>query len=80
MERRARKLLFEHFQNNLLISVWQTVFIPGTSTVTNLVEMYHTIFQAVSPGKEVRVLGYHAYIFILPSLAFVYKGDCYINQ
>lgn len=56
MERIVFKSLFEYFQNNFLISVWQSGFIPGHSTVTHLVEIYHTFCQAVSEGKEIRVV------------------------
>ena len=48
--------IFEYFQNNFLISVWQSGFIHGHSTVTHLVEMYHTFCQSVSSGKEIRVV------------------------
>jgi hypothetical protein len=56
MERIVFKSLFEYFQANFLISVWQSGFIPGHSTVTHLVEIYHTFCQAISEGKEIRVV------------------------
>jgi hypothetical protein len=49
------KYLFKHFQDNFLISIWQSGFLPGVSTVTQLVEMYNAFCQAVSDGKEVRI-------------------------
>jgi outer membrane receptor for ferrienterochelin and colicin len=33
----------------------QSGFIPGHSTVTQMVEMYHSFNKAVSEGKEIRV-------------------------
>ena len=48
--------LFDYFQRNFLISIWQSRFIPGHSTVTHLVEMYDTFCRAVSEGKEIRVV------------------------
>jgi hypothetical protein len=54
-ERVVFKYLFAYFQRNFLINMWQSGFIPGSSTVTQLVEMYNAFCQAVSNGKEVRV-------------------------
>ena len=56
MERILFNVLFEYFQSNFLISLWQSGFIPGHSTVTHLVEMYHHLCEAVSAGKEVRIV------------------------
>ncbi len=56
IERMVFTSLFEYFKTNFLISVWQSGFIPGHSTVTHLVEMYHKFCQAVSDGKEIRVV------------------------
>ena len=47
---------FEYFQRNFLISIWQSGFIPGHSTVSHLVEMYDTFCRTVSEGKEIRVV------------------------
>ena len=47
---------YRYFRDNSLISVRQSGFIPGHSTVTHLVEMYHNICQATSEGKEIRVV------------------------
>jgi hypothetical protein len=54
-ERVVFKYLFSYFQSNFLINMWQSGFIPGSSTVTQMVEMYNAFCQAVSDGKEVRV-------------------------
>ncbi len=56
MERIVFNVLFEYFRTNFLISVWQSGFIPGHSTVTHLVEMYDIFCKAVSQGKEIRVV------------------------
>ena len=50
------KYVFNHFKNNFLISLWQSGFLPGRSTVTQLTELYHTFCKAVADGKEVRVV------------------------
>ena len=56
LERLVFNALFDYFRNNFLISVWQSGFIPGHSTVTHLVEMYHEFCRAVSEGKEIRIV------------------------
>jgi hypothetical protein len=54
-ERVVFKYLFKYFQDNFLISIWQSGFLPGSSTITQLVEMYNSFCQAVSDGKEIRI-------------------------
>ena len=39
-----------------MISIWQSGFIPGCSTVYRLIEIYNTFCKAVSDGKEIRVV------------------------
>jgi hypothetical protein len=39
-ERVVFKYLFNYFREHFMISVWQSGFLPGTSTVTQLVEIY----------------------------------------
>jgi hypothetical protein len=56
MEKLVFTALFDYFRRNFLISVWQSGFIPGHSTVTHLVEMYHNFCRAVSDGKEIRIV------------------------
>ena len=56
MKRIMFKLVFQYFQDNILISVWQSGFIPGHLIVTHLVEIYHKFCQATSEGKEIRVV------------------------
>ena len=55
-ERIIFKYVFNFFKENFLISVWQSGFLPGSSTITQLIEMYHKFCHAVSDGKEVRVV------------------------
>jgi hypothetical protein len=54
-ERVVFKYLFKHFQENFLLSVWQSGFLPGASTVTQFIEMYNAFCQAVSDGREIRI-------------------------
>ena len=56
MERIVFKHLFNHFRQNFLISVWQSGFLPQSSTVTQLIEMYNCFCSAVTNHKEVRVV------------------------
>ena len=56
LERIVFKHVFNHFRDNFLISVWQSGFLPGSSTVTQLIEIYHHFCKAVSDGKEIRVV------------------------
>ena len=55
-ERIVFKYVFNHFQEKFLISVWQSGFLPGSSTITQLIEVYHKFCEAVYHGKEVRVV------------------------
>jgi hypothetical protein len=50
------KYLYNYFRDNFLISVHQSGFLPGRSTVTQLLEVYHQFCQAVDANKEVRVI------------------------
>ena len=50
------KYLFNHFRSNFLISIWQSGFLPGSSTITQFVEIYDQFCRAVSNGKEIRVV------------------------
>jgi hypothetical protein len=56
MEKLIFYKLCAYFKGNYLISIWQSGFIPGHSTTTHLVEIYHSFCQSVSDGKEVRVV------------------------
>jgi hypothetical protein len=50
------KYLFNYFRDHFLISIWQSGFIPGSSTITQFTEIYHQFCKAVNNGKEIRVV------------------------
>ena len=50
------KHLFNFFRTNFTISLWQSGFLPGHSTVTQLIEIYDEFCKAVDQGKEIRVV------------------------
>ena len=55
-ERLVFKYLFNHLQDNNLISSLQSGFIPGDSTINQLTFLYNTFCQALDSGKEVRAV------------------------
>jgi len=55
-ERIVFKHVFNFFHDNFVLSVHQSGFQPGRSTVTQLIEVYHTFCQAVDANKEIRVV------------------------
>ena len=55
-ERVVFKHLFNFFRTNFKISLWQSGFLPGHSTVTQLIEIYDEFCKAVEKGKEIRVV------------------------
>ena len=55
-ERVVFKYLFNYFRDHFMISIWQSGFLPGTSTVTQLIEIYDQFCKAVSSGKDIRVV------------------------
>ena len=55
-ERIVFKYVYNHFRDNFVISVYQSGFLPGCSTVTQLLEVYHHFCRAVDEGKEIRVV------------------------
>jgi hypothetical protein len=50
------KYLFNYFREHFLISIWQSGFVPGSSTITQLTEIYNQFCKAVNDGKEIRVV------------------------
>jgi hypothetical protein len=50
------KHLFNYFRDNFMISIWQSGFLPGVSTVTQLIEIHDQFCRAVSQGKDIRVV------------------------
>ena len=55
-ERIIFKHVYNHFWENSLISRWQSGFLPGFSTVMQLLEMYHQFYNAINKGKDVRIV------------------------
>ena len=56
LERIIFKYVFNYFRDNFILSVFQSGFLPGRSTVTQLLEVYHSFCKAVDEGKEIRVV------------------------
>ena len=56
MERIVFKYVFNHFRDNFLLSVWQSGFLPGSSTVTQLIEIYNIFHSAISKNKEIHIV------------------------
>jgi hypothetical protein len=50
------KHLYNFFKTNFTISLWQAGFLPGHSTVTQLIEIYDEFCKAVEKGKEIRAV------------------------
>jgi hypothetical protein len=50
------KYLYNYFRTHFLISVWQSGFLPGSSTITQLVELHDQFCKAMNSGKEIRVV------------------------
>ena len=56
MERVIFKHVFNFFRDNLVISANQSGFMPGDSTVNQLLSLYHEFSLAVDQQKEVRIV------------------------
>ena len=50
------KYLYNHLQNNNMLSSLQSGFMPGDSTVNQLANLYHMLTEALDAGKEVRTV------------------------
>ena len=48
--------MYNYFRENYILSIYQSGFQPGMSTITQLLEVYHKFCQAVDSGKEIRVV------------------------
>ena len=55
LERIVYKYVYNYFKENFIISLFQSGFLPGMSTVTQLIEVYHYFCKSVDEGKEIRV-------------------------
>ena len=56
LEKLLHKYVFNFFRDNAVITVLQSGFMPGDSTVNQLVDVYNTFCKALDEGKEVRAL------------------------
>ena len=55
-ERIIFKHLFNHFQDNHLLSAFQSGFIPGDSCINQLTFLYNTFYKAIDAVNEVRAV------------------------
>ena len=56
LERIVFKHLYNHFLENDILTPLQSGFIPGDSTVNQLLFLYNAFCKALDAGKEVRVI------------------------
>ena len=56
MERAIFKYVFNFFRENLQISIHQSGFIPGDSTINQLVYLYHYFANALDKNKDVHIV------------------------
>ena len=56
LEKIVHKYVFNFFRDNRVITSLQSGFIPGDSTVNQLVDVYNTFCKALDEGKEVRAV------------------------
>ena len=56
LEKLAHKYVFNFFRDNAVITALQSGFMPGDSTVNQLVDVYNTFCKALDEGKEVRAI------------------------
>ena len=55
-EKLVFKYLYNHLQDNNMLSSLQSGFIPGDSTVNQLAYLYHIFTEALGTGKKVRTV------------------------
>ena len=56
LENLVHKYVFNFFRDNAVITALQSGFMPGDSTVNQLVDVYNTFCEALDEGKEVRAI------------------------
>ena len=56
MEKIIHKYIFNFFNDNQVITCLQSGFVPGDSTVNQLVDIYNIFCKALDEGKEVRAV------------------------
>ena len=54
LEKIVHKYLFNFFRDNNVITAFQSGFVPGDSTVNQLIDIYNAFCKALDEGKEVR--------------------------
>ena len=79
MARVFEKIIFKHIYNhlrvNFILSESQSGFLPGKSTVTQLLEIYDLFSKALDNNKEVRVI----FLDISKLLTKFGTNESYIN-
>ena len=55
-ERVVFKYVFNYFRTNFLLSIYQSGFQPGDSTVNQLIKVYHMLCEALDSKKEVKIV------------------------
>ena len=56
LEKLVHKRIFNFFRDNQIITTLQSGFVPGDSTVNQLVDIYNTFCKALDEGKEVHAI------------------------
>ena len=56
LEKVVHKHLFNYIRDHEVLSALQSGFIPGDSTVNQLVDIYSTFCKSLDEGKEVRAV------------------------
>ena len=56
LEKLVHKYVFNFFRDNAVITALQSGFMPGDSTVNQLIDVYNTFCKALDEGKEVRAI------------------------
>ena len=56
MERVVFKYTFNFIRDHGILSAFQSGFVPGDSTINQLIHVYHTLCEALDKKKEVRVV------------------------
>ena len=51
LEKNVHKYRFNFFQDNNVITAFQSGFVPGDSTVNQLIDIYNTFCKALDEGK-----------------------------
>ena len=56
LEKIVHKYLFNFFRDNNVITAFQSGFVPGDSTVNQLIDIYNIFGKALDEGKQVRAI------------------------